>query len=261
MALLNPSETQQYLHKQYPNYDLIDFLGLEFQESRKYLQEDPSCQFRRRAFYRNTISIFDGHLNALKTSTYSNYFRRVKPTILLWEETFGIQFPENAFLKLVEHESVLLKLLDQKIDIDEKGKWKLKTDWLDTKANLRFTFRIISQIYGFPKGYINYGDGGWDTFQNALITRHRVTHPKMLDEILVSDEEMIELASASEWFLNAISKILEKVWPQNCFEQILGSMPPDVEKRVAFRQKFNAIFNQSTPDEPLIEPTEAKPAD
>jgi hypothetical protein len=220
-----------------PPEEIPSLLLAEFHEAIDFFNESDT-QFRRRSAYRSAFAFVEGMLHYLKLSTYSHYYRIVKPVVLYWEDNFDLKFPEEGFFKLID-EDLLLTLLDKQFQISENGKWKLKESWLTTTTNFRFAVRIVSEIYGIPEEDIS-GEG-WESFKRCVQTRNRVTHPKALEEFDVSDDEMKSLESAMTWFQEKTTALLREVvgaidWDQVRVDRLFEACPelksPEYQERL-----------------------------
>ena len=50
-----------------------------------------------------------------------------------------------------------------------------------------------------PAFSLDFGGDGWSALKAALILRHRITHPKTLDDLLVGDSDLKIVQAAFEW--------------------------------------------------------------
>lgn len=67
-------------------------------------------------------------------------------------------------------------------------------------------FDKIKEVYkaagtGFGQSLkVTFGDNGWVLFKDAMELRHRVTHPKRVEDCWIQEVEIQTVISASEWF-------------------------------------------------------------
>ena len=52
-----------------------------------------------------------------------------------------------------------------------------------------------------------FGVNEWANFQQAVKTRHRITHPKSEKDLTITHPDMIEIRHALWWFFEAMRKI------------------------------------------------------
>jgi hypothetical protein len=169
--------------------------------------------------------------------------------VKFWKEHFDLEFPQSGFFRLIDQE-VLLALLDKRVQIDESGKWKLKEDWLSTTTNFRFTFRVVSQMYGIDLGD-PFSGAEWQAFGRCVATRNRVTHPKVLQEFQILDAEIADLQTALQWFIDVTTGLGRGVvsateWDEERVERFLEQVPPDA--RPEFVERLMEIFEFNPAD-------------
>lgn len=67
-------------------------------------------------------------------------------------------------------------------------------------------FEKIKTVYkaaglGFGQSLkVTFGDRGWMTFKDAMDLRHRVTHPKKIDDCWILETNIQTVMAANEWF-------------------------------------------------------------
>lgn len=74
---------------------------------------------------------------------------------------------------------------------------------LPTVGNIRFALDKFAQ-HSAPGYSVNWSDHGWSEFQKALDLRHRLTHPKGLNDLGVSDKELDIVKQGFEWYRLAL---------------------------------------------------------
>src|SRR5207245_2114386 len=79
--------------------------------------------------------------------------------------------------------------------------------FLKLADNLRFTFALGEKIFGLEIP-VEYGDHGWASLKSSILVRNRVVHPKAVDDLTVSDDEMAALVRGTEWFKQWASKFM-----------------------------------------------------
>lgn len=124
-------------------------------------------------------------------------------------------------------------LLDRRFHVDDRGRWKLKEGWLTTATNVRFTFRVIADIYGLPE--ITFDGDGWRAFKDSICIRNRVTHPKVLEEFDISEKEVEDLNAALNWFNERITYIIPELikgfmWDEERVRMLMDKVPEKQRK-------------------------------
>jgi hypothetical protein len=55
-------------------------------------------------------------------------------------------------------------------------------------------------------------DVGWDNFKQALLLiRNRITHPKTIEDLQLSDKEVQTAADAASWYLKVQRELIQKL--------------------------------------------------
>ena len=98
---------------------------------------------------------------------------------------------------LLPGEADLLK--EVSYELDNTGKVTPRQARIPTVANIRFALQMFTQ-HAAP-GYVpDWGNDVYGSLQKALKIRHRLTHPKGLDDVIVTDEELEVVNHAFEWY-------------------------------------------------------------
>jgi hypothetical protein len=92
-----------------------------------------------------------------------------------------------------------MALQQQSVRVDENGSIKLIDAFQPLKHRVRLTVEIVKHLH--PEYAIDFGDKGWQQLLIGLDTRHRVTHPKSLTDLEVSDRECSLAVNGFFWFL------------------------------------------------------------
>src|SRR5688572_30645255 len=90
-------------------------------------------------------------------------------------------------------------LQDLSYDLKNNGEISVQTKFLRLSDNVRFTFRVFNRLF---KANVDLGVSGasWPAFLRALDVRHRITHPKKVEELDITDEEIKLCREVSGWF-------------------------------------------------------------
>ncbi len=169
----------------------------ECEENLKTLQAQPAPN--RIMFWRRTlIRIFAAHVEGL---TYL-----LKQTILVLSPVTNVDFTvgEKAFLQEVSFE------------MDEKG--QVTEKFLLTKfiRNFRFACACFCKV-NHTNFALKYDDNGFKCFQEMVRIRDRLTHPKALSDLTVSDQEEQTVRRARSWFESQIGNMMLQC--NNSFER------------------------------------------
>jgi len=95
-------------------------------------------------------------------------------------------------------------------DVSDQGKPVEKAFFVSIQKSIRFVFTMYAEMYGVQPSP-NYGDDGWAAFLDAIRIRNRITHPRQVDELSVSDSEMVRIDKARDWIMASYRGILQSI--------------------------------------------------
>jgi len=102
----------------------------------------------------------------------------------------------------------LALLREEKYSLDREGVASSSSLFLRTEENVTFAltmaFRRYGQRHARPRS-----DPGWSAFRASLALRHRLTHPKALEDLTVTDEDLVHVEEALRWFDNVTDRLLD----------------------------------------------------
>lgn len=105
-------------------------------------------------------------------------------------------------------DSTTLLALDQKqCHIASDGSYSTKNAYISTKTMFRFVCKIAKEINSDLD--IDFGNGGWEKLNKAYEIRDRITHPKTIDDLSISRQDIKIVWSGSLWLISAIGYSLE----------------------------------------------------
>jgi hypothetical protein len=64
---------------------------------------------------------------------------------------------------------------------------------------LRFTLNIFAKVFGSTLP--NYGDSNFEKLKKLSRRRNEITHPKSLEQLTISDQEIKDTISMFSWFM------------------------------------------------------------
>jgi hypothetical protein len=141
-------------------------------------------QFWRRTYFRTTFSVYESILSNLKAE-----IRAIR---------------KFDYLGLSKKEE---KKLNEFYDVsDKKGKMKRRFYRLSFLQNVVFTLELYAYSnYVFSK--VKTQSKGWKALERSLCVRNRITHPKTLLDLQVSESELAEAIKSFEWFVKIIIQL------------------------------------------------------
>lgn len=91
---------------------------------------------------------------------------------------------------------------------DQDGVVKQRDVRSSPLENLKRTLKIATSK--FELGWTpDFGNQGWAMLRRSLDLRHRITHPKVIAELAISDDELDDHRNGVAWFLEAVGKFQE----------------------------------------------------
>lgn len=185
---INSDSISKYFEERDKSYLMIFFLWQELkliQDTGKLDSEDAgrdvSGSLWRRIFIRSLFAYIEGTCFRLKQDV--KLFKKCSP----------------------QEDSVIS---EKSYALDEKGSIKERDLYLRPKENIRFAFRIYAGCFG--SGFKLKTDGnGWKAYERALKIRNRITHPKKIEDLKISDGEWACIVNARTWFDGEYQRLLE----------------------------------------------------
>lgn len=147
-------------------------------EAEDFLDAKPKSQFARRTYIRTFFSYMEGAIWILKKVCFN-----AKPNS-------GMRTMTVAEFSLLREESYELK---------NNGDTKTSTRFLRFPDNMKFTFKTINKLFNSNID-LEVGKNNWNEFIQASEIRNRITHPKKVDSLNVTDKEIETCKQACNWF-------------------------------------------------------------
>lgn len=129
---------------------------------------------------------------ALRRSTVRAVFAAIEG--LLWQLKSGLDAPPAG-----ESIGELAVLREETYSVDERGVLRTRPYYLPLPQTIRFLTRLVQRAR--PAYNLDFNHPGWTYLLASLEVRHRLTHPKTLEDLNVSEEELGQLSAAFAWFL------------------------------------------------------------
>lgn len=109
------------------------------------------------------------------------------------------------------HYQELLLLMEFTSDLTENGELVTKRGAkISLKKNIQFAFRSLGKAYGITFN-LDKGGQGWQQFLRAIKVRDRLTHPKILEQLTVSDDDADDVNGAATWVLQQRNDLRELI--------------------------------------------------
>jgi hypothetical protein len=143
-------------------------------------------QYKRRSFVRAFLALVE----------YDTYNRKQR---VLYLHTKGVH-------RFNESERIMLQEIQP--ELDDSGRLKLKRRYLRLIDNYRFAIRMFCKAVDI-EFTLPTNEPGWSAFKETVALRNRITHPKKLSEIEISDSQLKSVFDAFEWFKKVYRAIVD----------------------------------------------------
>ena len=104
--------------------------------------------------------------------------------------------------------SEMAALAETNYTISDYGKLREQTRQFPLTTMLRFVTRLVEQEYG--QQIVDFASTNWQNFNQAIAIRNRVTHPKKIADLTLSDSDIAIVRASYEWLFETIALVEEK---------------------------------------------------
>jgi hypothetical protein len=113
--------------------------------------------------------------------------------------TFGLkqQILDAGIQDLTPADRALL--VEESFELDDRGEPQVRQLFIKLHRSIRFAFSRYARWSG-ADFELPVSEDGWRSLVETVRTRNRLTHPKIADDLVVSDADMRDAASAYDWF-------------------------------------------------------------
>ena len=91
--------------------------------------------------------------------------------------------------------------------VSETGKLEQQTRFISLTAMIRLTACVAQQISSDLQ--LDFGSKGWAEFQQAIAIRNRITHPKSIQDLEITDNDIALVTRSLFWLLEMIQHVME----------------------------------------------------
>jgi len=101
-----------------------------------------------------------------------------------------------------------LALREQTYTVTDHGEVIEQVRYLALATSIRL---MVKQAAEFVHGFeVDFGSIGWQRLRAAIAIRHRITHPKRIEDLTLSDSDIDTVGLGFDWFLSVSSDLLEQ---------------------------------------------------
>ncbi|MBN7796294.1 hypothetical protein [Parahaliea mediterranea] len=157
----------------------------------------------------------------------SDYQRRltVRAIFAAIEGLFTVAKSGMTSLPLNPAEASVLK--EESYEVGERGNIRIRTKYIPLERNLKAIVRIVRRVR--PAYELDFNHPGWSSLVRALEVRHRLMHPKRLEDLSVSDSEMVDAQRGFNWFLAFTIEVMEET--NSTLQEIYSKVLPRPRKK------------------------------
>jgi hypothetical protein len=98
---------------------------------------------------------------------------------------------------------------DKSYAIGENGNLQEQTKIIPMTAMFRFSVRAAEMQYN--QILVDFSDINWSTFKAAIAIRNRITHPKNVGDLSLSDQDVTTVKDGLFWLLETILHVLKQL--------------------------------------------------
>lgn len=99
-----------------------------------------------------------------------------------------------------------MALREQSYVVTEHGEILEQVRYLSLTSSIRLMVKQASQLE--PSFDVDFSVAGWHRLRQAIAVRHRITHPKKIDDLYVSHSDVIVMGEGFQWFLTVCLELL-----------------------------------------------------
>lgn len=189
-----------------PDISVTDALLDDIKFCVKLIKDDESNQSLRRIYCRSVFAAVEGSLNYAKSSTrrFNESYIRPFATIL---QNLDVSHDITLFKDVAPVEEINL-LLDVGTAVNQQGKVRRGSNFINFEPNFKFTFNMIDRVYGMTCSPNYKTTLGWAALRESVDVRNRITHPKANVSHDITDDELKTIVAAHDWFFPFFNDVL-----------------------------------------------------
>jgi len=141
--------------------------------------------------------------------------------------------------RLTDHERAALR--EETYTVNDHGSIRIQTRFLPLISSLRLAVRIVQRYR--PSYVVDFNDSGWQGLVSSVAVRNRLVHPKTIEELTVTDEEVAHATSGLDWLMKAQSSIAEAMRDESYkSEDLMAGMFEGLSRLIPDMNKDRARF-------------------
>jgi len=195
------------LHHLHELDDVFETLYKELGRCRENLQADHGSQYRRRLLIREFCTFVE--VIAYHFKRFSLYIvQQMVPSIKVAEHFANTTEILAPYLDALSPAEVMM-LEECSPVLDENGTPTTKRMFPQMLPNLRFAIAAYLKVVRTGVK-IDFSGTGWSAMRVTVGVRNRLTHPKSLQDLFVSDNDIAKMVLANDWLLQTRRDMLRE---------------------------------------------------
>lgn len=167
------------------NREMLNKVNAELNKCKSFVEADQKSEELRRISVR---ALFSG----IEVLCY-----RLKISALVIASDKGIKL-KNKEIAMLNEESYYL---------EDNGLAKAKKVYSKITSNLRFVFRIFARVVE-SNFKLDVGGEDWKKFKRAVEVRNNITHPKGLQDMVISEDDFKKVTDSYDWFVKNLNRLV-----------------------------------------------------
>ena len=168
---------------------LLSELAKELGTILKGKDRDKLSQPERRIYVRSVFATIEAYIYVLKQIALRMHPDPKCPTISEAERAFA-------------HE--------QEYRLTDSGDVITRRTKISLEANIRFAFKLLAKAGSLPSE-LDVSGSEWQSFRRAIKIRDRITHPKSVSDLNISDEDDKDVSVGFGWVLISHAKLFTAI--------------------------------------------------
>jgi hypothetical protein len=96
--------------------------------------------------------------------------------------------------------------MDRDFKLTPSGDVEQRAAKISLETNIRFAFKLLAKATEAPT-VLDVSGPEWRSLQRAIKVRDRITHPKNISDLTISDEELADVMIGFKWFMASHRKL------------------------------------------------------
>jgi hypothetical protein len=164
---------------------MFDVLYDDTRSSFDRLNEDQTSQFNRRTLVRTLFSHIEAQLSIMRQ------------TVLTWHRLGAIKLPNDDLRKLADEIRVTW-------DASQIPGIPIRLKLIDS---IKFTYQIFISSLDRSRVDVDFSSQGWQSFLIAVTIRDKLMHPKIEQDLLISDSDLMHVLVAWNWYQEISARV------------------------------------------------------